>query len=103
MFVKYAQAFIALPGGFGTMDELFEVLTLVQTGKITPVPIILVGTQFWSGMIDWIKEVMLEKEHNISEKDMDLIPMTDDPEEIIKIINDFYDREDEKLQPNLEL
>jgi len=103
MFVKYAQAFIALPGGFGTMDELFEVLTLVQTGKISPVPIILVGTQFWSGMIDWIKEVMLEKERNISEKDMDLIPMTDDPKEVLKIINEFYEREDEKLQPNLEL
>ena len=103
MFVKYAQAFIALPGGFGTMDELFEVLTLIQTGKITPVPVILVGTQFWSGMIDWIKEVMLDQEKNISAKDMDLIPMTDDPQEILKIINDFYEGKGEQLQPNLEL
>lgn len=103
MFVKYAQAFIALPGGFGTMDELFEVLTLVQTGKITRVPIILVGTKFWAGMIEWIQDVMLEQEANISPKDMELIPVTDDPQEVIKIINDFYAQEDERLEPNLEL
>ena len=102
MFVKYAQAFVALPGGFGTMDELFEVLTLVQTGKISRVPIILVGTQFWDGMKNWIKTVMLDMEHNISPEDMNLLPVTDDPQEVIQIINEFYTGE-EFLQPNLEL
>ena len=103
MFVKYAQAFIALPGGFGTMDELFEVLTLVQTNKITKVPIILVGSKFWGGLREWIKATMLEKANNISPKDMDLIPITDDPEEVVQIINDFYKGKDEELKPNYEL
>lgn len=103
MFVKYAQAFIALPGGFGTMDELFEVLTLVQTNKITNVPIILVGSKFWGGLREWIKNTMLEKANNISPKDMDLIPITDDPEEVVQIINDFYKGKDEELKPNYEL
>jgi hypothetical protein len=103
MFVKYAQAFIALPGGFGTMDELFEVLTLVQTNKITKVPVILVGTDFWGGLKDWIQNTMLEKANNISAKDLDLIPITDDPEEVVKIINDFYADKGEELKPNYEL
>jgi len=103
MFVKYAQAFIAMPGGFGTMDELFEVLTLIQTKKITKVPIILVGKSFWEGMNGWIEKVMLEQEGNISPKDMDLIPITDDPDEVIKIIHDFYEGEDKNISPNYEL
>ena len=103
MFVKYAQAFIAMPGGFGTMDELFEVLTLIQTKKITRVPVILVGKDFWTGMVDWIKNVMLDQAHNISAEDMDLIPITDDMDEIIKIINDFYTDGSRKLTPNYEL
>lgn len=102
MFVKYAQAFIVMPGGFGTLDELFEVLTLIQTKKITPVPVILVGTKFWGGLREWIQTVMLEKHNNISAKDMDLIPITDDPDEIVDIINDFYSNE-AKLKPNYEL
>jgi len=104
MFVKYAQAFVVMPGGFGTMDELFEVLTLIQTKKITPVPIVLVGTSFWSGMKEWITNVMLEQAQNISAKDLDLIPITDDPDEVLKIINDFYsDDKDSSLSPNYEL
>ena len=104
MFVKYAQAFVVMPGGFGTMDELFEVLTLIQTKKITPVPIVLVGTSFWSGMKEWITKVMLEQAQNISAKDLDLIPITDDPDEVLKIINDFYsDGKDSSLSPNYEL
>ncbi len=103
MFVKYAQAFVALPGGFGTMDELFETLTLVQTNKISKVPIILVGSSFWSGLKGWIKEVMLEKEHNISEKDLDLMPITDDPEEVVRIINGYYAEKSTELGPNYEL
>ncbi|MFK7808539.1 MAG: TIGR00730 family Rossman fold protein [Saprospiraceae bacterium] len=103
MFVKYAQAFVVMPGGFGTLDELFEVLTLVQTKKITPVPIILVGTEFWSGMREWIKNVMLGMENNISAKDMDLIPIVDEPDEIVKIIKDFYSDKGGSLKPNYEL
>lgn len=101
MFVKYAQALVVLPGGFGTMDELFEVLTLVQTQKSSPVPIILVGSEFWTGLKDWIKNVMLEQEHNVSPKDLDLMPITDDPQEVVRIINEFYAHED--LKPKLNL
>lgn len=101
MFVKYAQALVVLPGGFGTMDELFEVLTLVQTHKSSPVPIILVGSEFWTGLKDWIKNVMLEQEHNVSPKDLDLMPITDDPQEVVRIINEFYAHED--LKPKLNL
>ena len=107
MFVKYAQAFVVLPGGFGTMDELFEVLTLIQTNKITAVPVILVGSDFWGGLIDWIKQVMLGKFNNISPGDMDLLPITDDPEEVIRIINDYYTPDlpgrHGELKPNYEL
>jgi len=105
MFVKYAQAFVVLPGGFGTMDELFEVLTLIQTKKITRVPVILMGSSFWNGLKDWIVDVMLNQENNIHEKDLKLIPITDDPDEVIKIINEWFDSEDEihTLQPNYDL
>ncbi len=105
MFVKYAQAFVVLPGGFGTMDELFEVLTLIQTGKITKVPIILVGSDFWMGMKDWIKAVMLEQANNVSPDDLNLIPIVDKAEEVIEIINNFYssDGENADLRPNYEL
>ena len=103
LFVKYAQAFVVLPGGFGTLDELFEVLTLIQTKKITKVPVILVGKDFWGGMKDWIREVML-KEGNISLSDMDLLPITDDPKEIVRLINSFYSGDSaSELAPNYEL
>ena len=103
MFVKYAQAFVVMPGGFGTLDELFEVLTLVQTKTITPLPVILMGSEFWEGLRDWIVEVMLERHHNISPKDMDLIQITDDPDEVVKLINDFYAEGIESLTPNFDL
>ncbi len=105
MFVKFAQAFVVLPGGFGTMDEVFEVLTLIQTNKISSVPVILVGSEFWSGLKEWIINVMLKQYKNISEKDIDLIPITDDPKEVIDIINKFYEDEEHehKLKPNYEL
>ncbi len=103
MFVKYAQAFVVLPGGFGTLDELFEVLTLIQTKKITKVPVVLMGSDFWGGMRDWIKNVMLEQAHNIHPDDMDLLPIVDTPEEVATIINNFYDKEDSSLTPNFEL
>ncbi|MBK7466299.1 MAG: TIGR00730 family Rossman fold protein [Saprospiraceae bacterium] len=91
MFVKYSQAFIALPGGLGTMDELFEVLTLTQTGKIHSVPIILVGKEFWTPLKNWIVDTMLEKNAYISPQDLDLMPIVDDAEEIVSIINTFYE------------
>lgn len=104
MFVKYAQGFVVLPGGFGTMDELFEVLTLIQTKKISRVPIILVGKSFWAGLKDWITEVMLEREHNINPEDLDYIPVTDSPDEVAAYINEFYSGEKAiNLQPNYEL
>ena len=92
MFVKYAQGFVVLPGGVGTLDELFEAFTLIQTNKIGEFPIILVGKDFWSGMLSWIKEVMLERENNISPGDLDYIKLVDTPEEVIEIINNFYKR-----------
>jgi uncharacterized protein (TIGR00730 family) len=90
MFVKYTQALITFPGGFGTLDELFEVLTLIQTKKIEKKPVILFGTKYWGGLVDWIKSTMLEKEANINTEDLDLIKITDSPEEAIQMINDFY-------------
>ena len=103
MFVKYAQGFVVLPGGFGTLDEAFEVLTLMQTKKITPVPVVLVGTTFWSGLKEWITSVMLEKENNISREDLDLIPIMDDPDDVVNYINDFYADRDDLLSPNYNL
>ncbi|MBS3907848.1 MAG: TIGR00730 family Rossman fold protein, partial [Syntrophaceae bacterium] len=85
MFVKYAVAYIILPGGFGTMDELFESVTLIQTQKIKPFPVILVGSNYWKGLLDWIKEVVL-KEGRISPTDLDILQLIDDPEEIVKTI-----------------
>src|SRR6266496_2344885 len=87
MFVKYAQAFVVLPGGFGTMDELFEALTLVQTRKVTRFPVILMGSEYWSGLVDWIKQTLL-KDGKVSESLLDLIQVTDDVEEAVQIIVD---------------
>ena len=105
MFVKYAQAFVVLPGGFGTMDELFEVLTLIQTGKITRVPIVLMGSSFWTGLSDWFRLQMLEAEHTIGAKDFDLFLITDEIEDAVSYVNAFYaiDNPDNQLAPNYEL
>jgi uncharacterized protein (TIGR00730 family) len=90
MFVKYAQGFVVMPGGFGTMDELFEALTLIQTHKIGRFPIVLVGKKFWSGLIDWIKDTLIEAENNVSAEDMDLFTVVDTPTEAVKVIDNFY-------------
>lgn len=104
MFVKYSQAFIALPGGFGTMDELFEVLTLTQTGKINKVPIMLVGSEFWRPLKSWLMEVMCDQFGYISKSDQDFIPIVDDEEEVVKIINEFYGGDGSSgLRPTFEL
>jgi uncharacterized protein (TIGR00730 family) len=89
MFVKYAHGFVVMPGGFGTFDELFEALTLVQTNKTNAFPIILMGSDYWNGLIDWIKTTVI-KEKMISQEDLDLIQVTDDPVKATKIIADFY-------------
>ncbi|MDX1362627.1 LOG family protein [Arenibacter latericius] len=89
MFVKYSQGFVVMPGGFGTLDELFEAITLIQTNKIEKFPIILVGTEFWTGLIDWIKSSLL-KVGNISPNDLDLIQIVDTEEEVVDIIDAFY-------------
>ena len=89
MFVKYSQGFVVLPGGFGTMDELFEAMTLIQTEKIAAFPIVLVGTEFWKGLFDWVRNTML-KAGNIHEKDLDLVRLVDRPEEVVEIIDAFY-------------
>jgi len=97
MLVKYAQGFIALPGGFGTLDELFEALTLIQTGKSTRFPVVLVGTKFWGSLVDWIRTALLGGGY-IGEADLDLFHVTDDPEEAVAIIDDFY--REHALAPN---
>ncbi|MEM9678676.1 MAG: TIGR00730 family Rossman fold protein [Bacteroidota bacterium] len=97
MFVKYSQGFVVMPGGFGTLDELFEAITLIQTHKIETFPIILVGTEFWSGLIDWIKSTLIG-EGNISPKDLNLFHVVDTAEEVINILDNFYKEFD--LSPN---
>jgi len=90
MFVKYAQGFVVLPGGFGTMDELFESITLIQTDKIGQFPIVLVGREYWSGLIDWIKKTLLEEYNYINAEDLNLFSVVDTPTEAVKVIDDFY-------------
>jgi len=98
MFVKYAQGFVVLPGGFGTLDELFEAITLIQTQKIGRFPIVLVGKSYWEGLLEWIKNTMLEAEANISPKDLDLMALVDTVDEAVKCIDDFY--KNYTLKPN---
>jgi len=98
MFVKYSQGFVVMPGGFGTLDELFEAITLIQTKKIDKFPIILVGKEFWSGLIDWVKETLAKKFKTVSPEDLDLIEIVDHEDEVIEILDNFYNQFD--LSPN---
>jgi uncharacterized protein (TIGR00730 family) len=98
MFVKYSQGFVVMPGGFGTLDEMFEALTLIQTKKIAKFPIILVGTAFWAGLIDWIKTVLVDREKTVSEKDLDLFKIVDTEDEVLDVLDKFYKKYD--LSPN---
>ncbi len=98
MFVKYSQGFVVMPGGFGTLDELFEAITLIQTHKIGKFPIILVGTDFWEGLLDWVKKTLLNSFSNISPKDLDLIHLVDTEDEVITILDSFY--KESGLSPN---
>ena len=92
MFVRYSQGFIGMPGGFGTFDEFFEAITLIQTEKIGRFPIVLVGKSFWRDMVGWLKNVVFKQEGNVSEDDFELFHLVDDPQEAIDIIDDFYSR-----------
>ena len=98
MFVKYSQGFIVMPGGFGTMDELFEALTLLQTGKLNSRPIVLYDSKFWNGLVEWFKDTMLVKYKTISDNDPNLFSIVDSPEEAVKVITDFHSSA--SLRPN---
>ena len=98
MFVRYAQAFVVMPGGFGTLDEFFEAITLIQTYKIERFPVILYGSEFWSGCIEWIKNIVSKKFNNVSEDEMFLFEVVDSKNEIIEILKKFYDKK--KFAPN---
>jgi uncharacterized protein (TIGR00730 family) len=98
IFVKYAQGFVILPGGFGTLDELFEAITLMQTKKINQRPIVLVGTEFWKGLLQWIEETMLQSEQTISAGDMRLFKLVDTAEEAYQFIDEFF--KTHPLSPN---
>ncbi len=98
IFVKYAQGFVILPGGFGTLDELFEAITLIQTKKINKRPVVLVGKSYWTGLVEWVKAVMLEKENNISSADLEYLSIVETADEAVKYIEDFY--KTHELSPN---
>ena len=97
MFTKYAQGYVVLPGGFGTMDELFEALTLIQTGKIATFPIVLVDKKYWEGLMDWLKSTMMQA-NNISENDLELVKLADTADEVVEVINTFYSKY--SIKPN---
>jgi uncharacterized protein (TIGR00730 family) len=98
IFLKYSQGFIAMPGGFGTMDELFEAITLVQTNKIAQFPVVLVGKEYWMGLINWMKDTVENEEHNINKQDLDLFVIVDTTDEAVNHIVDFYSKY--LLKPN---
>ncbi len=98
MFVKYSQGFVIMPGGFGTLDEMFEAITLIQTKKIAKFPIILVGTAFWQGLMDWVKTVLVERHANVSPDDLNLIRIVDTAEEVVEVLDNFYKKY--TLSPN---
>jgi len=100
MFVRYSMGYVCMPGGFGTLDEFFESLTLMQTHKIYPIPLILFGSDFWGGLVDWIKTTLIEYE-TISKEDLDLIVVTDDPQEVLEIMIKHREWKDQQRHPDL--
>jgi uncharacterized protein (TIGR00730 family) len=98
MFMKYAQGFVAMPGGFGTMDELFEALTLIQTKKVAQFPIVLVGSDFWGGLIDWLKNTMAIKEGNVNISDLDMFKLVDTADDAVNYILDYF--AEKSIKPN---
>ena len=99
MFIKYAQGFIVMPGGVGTLDEFFEAMTLIQTKKIGKFPIVLVGKSFWGGLIDWVKQTVLDKFNNISAEDLDLFHLVNTADEAVEAIDNYYKKYE--ISPNL--
>ncbi|MCX5700660.1 MAG: TIGR00730 family Rossman fold protein [Candidatus Omnitrophica bacterium] len=91
MFVKYAKAFVILPGGYGTLDEFFEAINLIQTDRIPKFPVVLLNSEYWNGLLDWLKKTVL-KEANISPEDLDIFTVVDDPKDVVKAIKKFYDK-----------
>lgn len=98
MFAKYSQGFIMMPGGFGTMDEFFEIATLIQTGKFMHTPMICMGSSYWKGLFEWMEETMFKMESNISEGDLGMIKIFDTADEVVNYLHEFYSHN--KLQPN---
>jgi uncharacterized protein (TIGR00730 family) len=98
VFVKYAQGFVILPGGFGTLDELFEALTLIQTKKIVDRPVVIIGKDYWGGLFEWIEKSMLHAENNVSPSDLNLYALVDTADEAVQYIENFYKTHD--LSPN---
>lgn len=91
MFAKYSKAFVTFPGGFGTLDELFEAITLVQTARVDPFPVIMVGSEYWKGLLDWVRSTLIQT-RTISKHDLDLLIVVDTPQEVVAAINKFYRR-----------
>ncbi|MBN1872210.1 MAG: TIGR00730 family Rossman fold protein [Candidatus Omnitrophica bacterium] len=100
MFAKYSKAFVVLPGGFGTMDELFEALTLVQTQRVPAFPIVIIGRNYWKGLMDWVKKNMLYKHKCISAGDMDIFKLADTPEEVIGVLHKYYGKKKMRKKGN---
>lgn len=98
MFVKYSQGFVVMPGGFGTLDEMFEAITLIQTKKVAKFPVILVDREFWSGLFDWVKATLVEKYQTVSPGDLDLFRMVDTEDEVVEVLDNFYKKY--TLSPN---
>lgn len=98
IFVKYSQGFVVLPGGFGTMDEMFEALTLIQTKKINKRPVVLIGKEYWTGLFEWVGKIMLNMENNVSAADLNLYRIVDTADEAVQFIEDFY--KNHELSPN---
>jgi len=98
MFMKYAQGFVVLPGGFGTLDELFEAITLIQTNKSESFPIVMVGKKYWGPLMDWIKNTLIKQEKNADKRDLNLFHLVDTSDEVVQVINNFYSKY--MLKPN---
>lgn len=98
MFVKYAQGFVVLPGGFGTLDEFFEAVTLIQTNKAAHFPVVMVGRDYWGGLMHWVKETMIKEEKNADIEDLDIFQVVDTSDEVVDVINAFYSKY--LLKPN---
>ena len=92
MFVKYAKAFVIMPGGYGTLDEFFEAINLIQTQRIGEFPVVLLGKDYWQGLVDWLRTMVLEKNGNISKQDLGIFTLVDSPKEVVSVIQKFYDK-----------